>query len=217
MKTFVLGAGGHAKVVADVLVREGLHEVCGFTDADAGRRRSTVLGRPVLGTDDDLIEMMEGGPFGAILGVGGIGLRRRLLELFSRTGAVWVNALHPAACIAESASLGEGIVAMAGSVVNPDAVVGDHAILNTNCSVDHDCVLGENVHIAPGVAIGGSCKIGRDTLIGLGARVLPEVSIGPGCVVGGGSVVIKDVPGGTVFVAFRDLQAGRPVPGGGRG
>ena len=43
-------------------------------------------------------------------------------------------------------------------------------------------------------------RIGRDVWIGGGAVVLPGVTIGDRSVVGAGSVVVSDVPPGTVVV-----------------
>ena len=54
MKILIVGAGGHGRVVLDILTCAGQHDVLGFVDSQpalAGRR---IDGFPVLGTLDDL-------------------------------------------------------------------------------------------------------------------------------------------------------------------
>ena len=77
-------------------------------------------------------------------------------------------AVHPAAVVADSVTLGVGTVVMAGVVVNWDAKIGENVILNTGCTVDHDCVIGDGVHISPGVHLAGDVTVGERAHIGIG-------------------------------------------------
>src|SRR4051812_40594641 len=116
----ILGAGGHGKVVADILMSQGIL-VRGFLDdypAIWGERR---LGIPILGGMEAYAEF---DPTGLILGVGGIAARTAIVtRLGERARHLWCNAIHPRATVARSVRLGSGIAVMAGAVVNPDTTL----------------------------------------------------------------------------------------------
>jgi sugar O-acyltransferase (sialic acid O-acetyltransferase NeuD family) len=193
----ILGAGGHAKVIADILISQGT-QVRGFLDDDSKLWGETRLGLPVLGAIDPHFEYE---PDGLIIGIGDNLVRRSIAQrLSAQPQRMWRNALHPQATIARSAQLGRGIVVGAGAVVNPDSVLGDHVIINTGATVDHDCAIGDFVHVAPGAHLAGGVMVGEGALIGIGSSLIPNVRIGEWTTVGAGSVVISDLS--PRFIAF---------------
>jgi sugar O-acyltransferase (sialic acid O-acetyltransferase NeuD family) len=187
----ILGAGGHAKVVADILCCQGV-PVLGFLDDNPAIWGATRLGLPVLG---GIATWRAHRPGGLILGIGDIAARRAIIErLGPQVCDLWCNAIHPRATVARSVRLGRGVAVMAGAVVNPDSALDDHSVVNTGATVDHDCMIGEQAHIGPGVHLAGGIRVGHDAFIGIGASVTPWLTIGEGAIVGAGSVVIGDVP-----------------------
>jgi sugar O-acyltransferase (sialic acid O-acetyltransferase NeuD family) len=187
----ILGAGGHAKVVADILRCQGT-PVMGFLDDNPATWGATRLGLPVLGGIATYREHM---PSGLILGIGDSAARQAVVQrLGPDAHRLWCNAIHPHATVATSVQLGRGIAVMAHVVVNPDTVLGDHSVVNTGATVDHDCIVREYAHIGPGAHLAGGIRVGRATLIGIGASITPWLTIGDGAVVGAGSVVVGDVP-----------------------
>jgi sugar O-acyltransferase (sialic acid O-acetyltransferase NeuD family) len=186
----IIGAGGHGKVVADILLCSGI-KVLGFLDDDPATWQDTRLGLPVLGAIEDYQRFA---PDGLTMGIGSNAARRQIVIRLSGAESLWRNAIHPKAIVSPFARLGKGIVVAAGSVVNPDAVIGDNTILNTGATVDHDCVIGDYAHIAPGAHLSGGVRVGEGTLIGIGAAIAPGCSIGEWSVVGAGAVVVQDVP-----------------------
>ena len=187
----VLGAGGHAKVVADILCCQGI-PMMGFLDDNPTTWGATQLGLPILGGIATYREHM---PSGLILGIGDIAARQAVVERLGPDAQhLWCNAIHPHATVATSVRLGRGVAVMARVVVNPDAVLGDHSVVNTGATVDHDCVIGEYAHIGPGVHLAGGIRVGRAALIGIGASITPCLTIGDDAVVGAGAVVVGDVP-----------------------
>ncbi len=189
----ILGAGGHAKVILDILNLQGV-SVQGFLDDDETLWGQTRLGLSVLG---GISTYGDYAPDGLILGIGSNAVRRILVEaLGAEVAPLWRSAVHPQAVIAESVQAGIGTVVMAGAVINVDTVIGSHCIINTGASVDHDCQLGDYVHIAPGVRLSGGVLVGDDSMLGIGSVVIPGVTIGRGVMVGAGAVVVRDVPNG---------------------
>jgi sugar O-acyltransferase (sialic acid O-acetyltransferase NeuD family) len=195
-----LGAGGHAKVVIEILRSYESYELVGLLDPKPELRGKSVLGVPVLG-DDGLLPALKGGGVGHFfVGLGGVGdtrPRRRLFELALRHGMKPVDAIHPQAIISPSAVLGEGVTIMPGAVVNAGARLGANVIVNTGAIVEHDCVIGDHVHIATGARLASTVHVGDGAHIGAGATVLQCVRVGESALVGAGAVVIGDVSPGT--------------------
>jgi acetyltransferase EpsM len=198
----VIGAGGHASVVASTLVASG-HTIAGFFDDDPRRSGTTFCNAPMLGTIADAATSRDFSR--AILGVGRNDVRKRLAEELDLD---WMSVVHPFAWVDPSASLGVGSVVFAGAIVQANAQVGVHVILNTRASVDHDCVVGDYVHIAV-AHLGGSARADEGAFLALGSVVLPGLRVGAWATVGAGAVVTKDVAPGTIVVG----APARPVPG----
>lgn len=193
----IWGAGGHAKVAADVLRAEGRADVVGFIDDSAAAGTSMVIG-----TSDELPTLVASGAVTELfVGVGDCAVRRRLAERLAALGVPLAPAaVHPRAVVAPTATLDAGALVVAGAVVGPDARVGRCAIVNTGATIDHDCVIGDYAHVGPGAHLGGNVTVGEGAWIGLGASVKHGVTIGAGAVVGLGSAVIRDVePGSVVY------------------
>ncbi len=197
----LFGASGHAKVILDILEKSGDTEIVGLFDDNETKRGTSLLGYPVLGGRDELLEYAKRHPgFEVVISIGINSIRMALAGWFRERGIGFGTAVHPSAVIGRGAVIGKGAVVMATAVVNPDTRIGEHVIVNTGATVDHDCVIGHGVHLAPGVTICGSVTIGRDTLVGVGARVLPNLNIGNASVVGGGAVVTMDVADGVTVI-----------------
>ncbi|MGH8520689.1 MAG: acetyltransferase [Gammaproteobacteria bacterium] len=186
---YILGAGGHAKVVASTLLAAG-YRGAGFFDDDAGKWGQTVLGLPVLGDLSQALRI-EGG-MAAVIGIGDNKRRREIATTY--TNIKWLSIIHPRTYVHPTVRLGRGTVIFAGAVIQPDARIGEHCIVNTLASVDHDCNIGAFVHIAPGAHLAGNVLVGEGVLIGLGSSVMPHVSIGARTVVGAGSAVVGNLP-----------------------
>lgn len=184
----VYGAGGHGKVVADILFASG-ESVLGFID-DSKPAGTTVLGLPVLGGSAWLAT------HGArvALGVGDNDARAsRAAECIAQNHEL-VSAIHPTATVAATAIVEPGAVVMAHAVLNPDSYVGRGAIINTAAIVEHDCVVGEFAHLSPNATMGGNCKVSAYAQLGIGATMLPGTTVGEHAIVGGAALVTRDVP-----------------------
>lgn len=203
IKVIGIGAGGHAKVVIEILRLAGGWEIVALLDANAELWGKEVLGVPVLGSDDLLVELHQRGVDHAFIGlgtVGKVGPRRQLYEKARGAGLQIVAAIHPRATIAASVELGHGPTIMAGAVLNAATRIGDDVIVNTGAIVEHDCILENHVHVASGARLAGTVIVGEGAHIGAGATVRQCISIGRGAVIGAGAVVVKDVEAETVVV-----------------
>ena len=190
---WVIGNGGHAKVVIDAIISQGQYEINGIL-SDAPETPPTVPDVPHEGPiTKDLVDRL--GIRHAVIAIGSNTVRARIADLLDEL-VDFVPVIHPSATIASTVSIGNGVVVCAGSVVQPSVILGKHCIVNTGATIDHDCHISPFAHIAPGVHLAGDVSIGRGTLLGIGAVVIPGVTIGASVVVGAGSVVIRDLEPG---------------------
>lgn len=201
----VWGAGGHGKVVADIVRARG-DTVYGFVDSTPSKLGKQVEpggGRVELAEDAFLAALArepgEAWPFDEV--ALGIGDNRARLERLASLRAFAVPPLvHPTAVVSAGARLGRGTVVFAGAVVNAGARIGDAVIVNTGAIVEHDCALGDGVHVSPGAVLSGGVTVGPRSWIGAGSVVIQQITIGADAIVGAGAVVIRDVPDGARVV-----------------
>lgn len=191
-RLLVLGAGGHAAVVADAAIESRDYEVIGFADDDPGKIGTTILGNPVLGTIAQALAKTWDVD-ALIVGIGDNDTRAKLAAAVLAAEHVLGTVIHPAATVAQSARVGSGTAVLAGAVLNPEVTLGDNVIVNTRASIDHHSSIGDSVHVAPGATLGGAVTIGAASLVGIGSAVLPEITVGQGCVIAAGAVVVDAV------------------------
>lgn len=198
-KLVLWGAGGHARVVAELAALEGRFEVVGLIDDVNPERHGTApFGVPILGGADVLPGLHSRGVRHLLVAIGSCRARLELTEQAERLGFSCPVLVHPRAFVSPSASVGAGSVVAAAGHVGPGSTIGRASIVNTGASVDHDCRLDDGVHVAPGATLGGGVTIGRGAWVGLGAAVIQDRTIGAWTIVGAGSVVVRDLPDGVV-------------------
>jgi sugar O-acyltransferase (sialic acid O-acetyltransferase NeuD family) len=198
-----LGAGGHAKVVIEILRMDNRYQLVGLLDPKPELKGRTVFDLPVLGDDDLLSNLVNDGVRHFFIGLGSVGdvsLRRQLYDIALARGMRPVSAVHPRSTISRSATLTVGVTIMAGAVINACAFLGANVIVNSGAIVEHDCVLSDHVHVATGARLASTVSVGEGSHIGVGASVCQCVQIGRNSIVGAGAVVISDVPNDVVVV-----------------
>lgn len=197
----LVGGGGHARVVADIIELIGTYRIIGFTDV----REKCILtasGLPYLGNDEVLPGLIAKGITKAAIGVAGFEnkLRRKLYSRCLNLGFDLPTLCHPRAIVACGALIGGGTVVMAGSIINAGVIVNENVIINTGAIVEHDCKIGHSAQIGPGAILCGNVTVGEEAFIGAGACIVQGVTVGTGAFIGAGAVVTKDVPPGVTVV-----------------
>ncbi|SDG53103.1 NeuD/PglB/VioB family sugar acetyltransferase [Roseospirillum parvum] len=199
----VLGAGGHGRVVADLLLALRA-SVLGFLDPGLAPGEPVGLGLVCLG-DDGCLTDPRYAP-GAVYVANGIGSlpgqaapRRQAFARLAESGHLCPPLIHPMACLAHQVAVGDGAQVMAGAVLQTGARIGHGSIVNTGARVDHDCRIGAHVHLAPGVVLSGAVGVGEGAHLGTGCAVIQTITIGAGAVVAAGATVRRDLPPGTTF------------------
>jgi len=188
----IIGAGGHAHVVADAAIASGHWTNCSFYDDNVTNDDKAVRW-PVKGTIDDILSKQKLPADSYIVAIGSNQDRLEIFRELAKKSWAIATIIHPFTSIASDCELGSGTVVFAGAVVNTRTTIGAACILNTQCSVDHDCLVGDGVHISPNVALAGDVTIHDSVWVGIGASVKEGVTIGKGTVVGSGSNVVGNL------------------------
>lgn len=200
-KIVVIGTGGHAKVIVDIIEKESIYEIVGFIDnrLDVGTK---ILNYKVVGKEEDLkLLSQKKSIYGGVIAIGDNSIRAKIessIKSFFPTFN-YIKCIHPQSTIARDVCIGLGSVVMAGVIINTSSEIGNHCILNTNSSLDHDNSMMDFSSIAPNAVTGGNVKIGKFSVVGIGATILHGISIGSNSIVGGGSLVLKDIKPNSLY------------------
>ena len=187
----VVGASGHAKVVIDIVEKEGRYRISHLLDDNPALHGQSFFGYRVAGATSSIPGTGEN-PL-ALVAIGDNSARMRIAGWLRGNGFDLARAVHPQSHLGRGAVVGDGTVIMAGAVVNSDAAIGDNVIVNTGATVDHDCVVGDGVHLAPGVHLCGGVQVGAGSFIGAGTVIIPGIRVGNNAIVGAGSTLLEDV------------------------
>lgn len=200
IRVAVLGAGGFAREVAEIL-SSGLVRGASFHGfVTNGAPDSTASLKRVVGNDS----WLDGQPhsLAQILGVGTPALRAKLLHRFiERPSDSWITVVHPMASLSPSVIMkGRSLFIGSGVTVSTDVQLGEGSVVLWNATVGHDSVIEDCACVYPGSNLGGGVRIGQQATVGSGAQILPGRRVGDYAVVGSGAVVTRDVPDGETVV-----------------
>lgn len=210
MKIAIVGAGGHAREVLDIVRARGDEAIGFLVESGFGEPGVVIHGLPILG-HLEWIGRREDARI--ICGVGAPDVRHRLVRRAEEYGAMFGTAVHPNAVMTEWTSVGAGVVIAAGAIITNEIVLGDHVHINVACTVSHDCRLEDFVTLSPGTHLAGGVTVGEGSFFGVGAVVLPRVTIGAWSTVGAGAVVTDDVPPNTTVVGVPAREVNSRQPG----
>lgn len=200
MKVVIIGAGGQARIVYEILTYDRNAEVVAFVDNVVHGSDERIMGIQVVGDHSVLHRLISSGVKGTIIAVGDNTIRAERFDEVSAMGLELVNAIHPTSYIAPSARLGRGVTVAIGAIIGTGSRIGNNVIINNGAIVDHENEIDEHVHIAPGCSLAGRVTVRKGALIGIGSTVKEHVTIGENATIGAGSVVLDDIPDNAVAV-----------------
>ena len=203
----IIGAGGHAKVIADI-IDKSKDIVVGFLDDNKTKGDIIIKEKQyrVIGKIDDCTKIQLKYPeMEFVIAIGNNKVRKQIAERYENLK--FYTAIHPSGQIALDVEIGEGTVIMANTSINTSAKIRRHCIINTGAIVEHDNILEDYVHVSPNATLCGTVQIGELTHIGAGTTVRNNISICHDCIIGAGSVVVKNInePGTYIGIPAREM------------
>ena len=199
----VIGAGGHAAVVLDIL-RQLECEILAIIAKDKPAEKAVFANIPWFDSDS-VIETFNKDDVLLVNGIGslpGNALRTKIHQQYKNLGYQFKTVVSPKAIVSDYATLADGVQVMPGCVVNVNAYVDEGTIINTGAIIEHDCHIGKYNHIAPGAVLSGGVITADHVHLGTGANVIQGIQIGEHAVIGAGATVTKNLAKNmTLYVA----------------
>jgi sugar O-acyltransferase (sialic acid O-acetyltransferase NeuD family) len=190
----IIGAGSQARETAGYYLAEG-HTIAFFWVDRRSGDGPVAADAPVITAEDDVSAWLD---LPVIPAVGSPRVRRALVARWP--GRLFTTFVSPASWIGPDVAIGPGTTVCPGAVVNRQARLGHHVLVNTGATVSHDCELGDYATLSPGCHVAGGVSIGEGAFLGVGVAVTNHVKIGVGAVVGAGAAVVGDVGDGQQVV-----------------
>ena len=189
-EVIIIGAGGHGKVIADIVEKAG-DKVLGFLDDNVKIGTKVISNYTVLGKISECKNLQaEKRNLYFIIAIGNNYTRKNIYEKYTLN---YYTAIHPTSNIGLDVTIKEGTVVMANACINSNASIGKNCIINTDAIIEHDNYIRSYAHISPNATLCGTVKIGAFTHIGAGAVVNNNVEITEDCIIGAGTLVVKNI------------------------
>jgi UDP-N-acetylbacillosamine N-acetyltransferase len=193
-RALIIGAGGHARVIASLLADQAEFEIAGILDSSTDFLGQKIGADKIVGSFDDLQAWCDKGVKSVAIALGDNQERAEWHARADQLGLDIVSLQHPTSIVEKSVQLGRGVIICAGSILAADVKVGEGVIVNTGAIVDHESSLGDFCHIAPGCRLAGRVSVGNAAFVGIGSSIRDNISIGKNSILGAGSVVISSIP-----------------------
>lgn len=197
----LIGAGGHCKACIDVIEAENKFTIKGILEVEE-KVGQQVLGYPIIGTDDDIVDLVKEG-YSFLISLGQIkssAIRKNIYNHLESLHANMATVVSPYAVVSKYAQINEGTIVMHGAAINAGAKIGANCIINTGCIIEHDANVGKHCHISTNAVLNGEVVIADDVFIGSGTVISNNVKIASNVVIGAGSLVLKNIHQSGIFV-----------------
>lgn len=190
----LIGGGGHCLAAIDVIELDGQYDIRGILDLPE-KVGSTIQDYPVIGTDEDIEELVkECSDFHITVGqIKSSVIRERIFNRVKEAGGRLPVIISPLAYVSPNAQVGEGSIVMHQALVNAGATIGNVGIINSKALIEHEATIGDFCHISTGAVVNGQAHIGDCCFIGSNAVVSNNIEIVENTIVGAGSQVLKSI------------------------
>lgn len=198
---YIVGAGGFGREVLWLIQRINNANfewnIKGFIDDNKSIQNTIIDEYPVVGTIDDL-ENINGY---AVIAIGNSSIKKNIVErIKSISNVKFATLIDPSAIISNRVNIGEGCIICAGNTITVDITIGNHVILNLDCTVGHDAIINDFVTVYPSVNISGNVVIGECTEVGTGSKIIQGKEISGNIIIGAGATVVKNLYDGGTYI-----------------
>ena len=190
---YIIGAGGFGREVAWIVERinsiKPTWNLKGFIDDNETLWGSTEGEYHVFGGCEYLSALED---VYAVCAVGSSNVRKKIIEKLKDTSVKFATLVDPSVLYSNSVKIGEGAIVCAGTIITVDVNIGDHVIVNLDCTIGHDAVIDDFVTIYPSVNVSGNVLIGECSELGTGTQIIQGKKVISNTIIGAGAIVVKD-------------------------
>lgn len=195
-KLYIVGAGGFGREVLWLVNRinekEKVWDIQGFIDDNKSLHGKTENDYKILGGCEYLKNLNE--DVYVVISIGSAKIKEKIAEKLKEYSNVhFAILIDPSVIMSEKVKIGEGTIICAGTIITVNIEIGNHVIINLDCTVGHDSIIEDYATILPSVNLSGNTITKKYTTIGTGTKVIQGITIGENVIVGAGAVVIRNV------------------------
>lgn len=199
----IIGASGFGREVAWCVERinavRPTWNLLGFIDDNSDIQGFDINGYKVLGKTSDVVAYPNAY---FVCAVGSSKVRRAIISRIKEIDPDirFATIIDPSVECSELVTIGNGSIICAHTIATVNITIGEHVIINLDCTIGHDAVLEDFVTLYPSVNISGMSRIGCTSEMGTGAQIIQGKTVGSNTVIGAGAVIIHDIPSDCVAV-----------------
>ena len=200
-KLVIIGAGGFAKLVVDIVESsyKNTKKIIGFLDEDNKLVGKSIHQYPILGNldwikENDISDTMF------VCAISDTKAKKRILNIPYIKSLNFDTIIHASATISPHAKISKDVIINAGAIIASDVTIYEHSFVNFDCTIGHDVVISEYVSVMPSVNIAGNALIHQGAYLGINATILQNTKIGSFSTVGASALVTKDVEDDTTVI-----------------
>jgi len=204
-KVIILGGIGKGEQIMDCLLDnrntfgDKEYEVAGFLNDYSNE---DISGYKVLGKLEDVSRFVEEGYYFSF-GIHPIGKNYHIKQLFEKVNIPEKNLatiVSKRAFVSPTTIIEPGVVILPFVYISLHVRIGRCSLIMAQSIIGHNSVLGPCCFMAAGSILGSNVQLGYATSICLGATVLESCHLGNFSILGAGSMLLKNIPDGEVFV-----------------
>lgn len=203
----LIGGGGHAAVLVDILLRQN-RKIAAVISPEPIDGRSVLSGLKRFSQDED-VERFAIDEVKLVCGIGMMpnsGFRTKLINRFIDLGYHFETVVSNDAIVSEHVKLEDGVQVMPGCIIQAGVTVGQHSIVNTGALLEHDCVIGPFNHVAPRAVLCGEVRTEENVYIGANATLTQCVAIAKDSVVGASAILTESLKPASVLYPAKSVK-----------
>lgn len=197
----LIGGGGHCISCIDVIRSENKYKIIGILDT-SDKIGMTVLDIPIIGTDDDIPNLItKCNNF--IITVGQIKsstIRNRIFNIIKINNGNLPIIISARAYVSPTAFIDEGSIIMHNVLVNANAKIGKNCIINTGALIEHEVIIEDFCHISTHAVVNGQTQIGKNSFLGSNSVVINNIILPNNMIVAACACVTKSPKGSCTLI-----------------
>jgi sugar O-acyltransferase (sialic acid O-acetyltransferase NeuD family) len=199
-RVLVLGGGGGAALVLDILNRSIDQSAVGILDNNSEKTGTDLNGIPILGGFELAEALWRQGTFDALIStvVRDVFERSAIYERFMKIGIPFTNVIDPETRIGNEVILGKGNLIIYGSYLATSVKLGNNNFLAAGTFIEHHSEVGNHCTFGPRTSLAGGVLVGNHVKFGMQVAIEPQIEIGSESVIASGIVITSNVPTKTI-------------------